>query len=154
MHGRPRRRDLIGARCGQLAADEAVWGSASILAFLLLGGLSLGAAVLLGPAAPTAYVVLAVVLTVLQFVVPVALSWFFHAYWPSRHGGQTVAMKWLRLRIVAFDGTQPSLGALSLRWLLLLVDKFFCIGLFVASNSLLGQRLGDKAANTVVVRVQ
>lgn len=144
--------DLVGTRCGQFLADGALSGITSILLWLLLGGLSLGADYLFGRFAPTAYFVIAVVLTVLQFIAPVAASWFFQAYWPSRHDGQTVAMRWFRLRVVMREGTPLRLGALSLRWLILPVDQFLLIGLFVAISGPLGQRVGDRAAGTVVVR--
>lgn len=85
------------------------------------------------------------------YVVMIASTWFVLAWWPSTHGGQTPAMKWLKLRIVTEQGGKPTLGALTIRWmLLLLVDSQ--IGLIVMFSSARHQRIGDMAARTLVVR--
>jgi uncharacterized RDD family membrane protein YckC len=90
----------------------------------------------------------------LFFSVVCASMWFVFAWWPSIHGGQTPAMKWLKLRIVTEQGGKPTLGALTIRWLLLLlVDvQVFGVGLIVMSSSPRHQRIGDMAAKTLVVR--
>ena len=49
---------------------------------------------------------------------------FVTVWWPYRHGGQTPAMRWLRLRVRTLDGGHPSLGAFAARELLMLVDGF------------------------------
>lgn len=90
-------------------------------------------------------------------LVGAAVGWSVFAWWPHRHQGRTPAMGWLGLRIVSADtGGQPTLGALSLRWLLLMVDGAFAglVGLIVMSNNPRHQRLGDMAASTVVVRTR
>ena len=64
-------------------------------------------------------------------------------------------MGWLGLRIVReSDGGVPTLGALSLRWLLLIVDGILggVVGLVVMLTQARHQRLGDMAAHTLVVR--
>ena len=88
-------------------------------------------------------------------VLSIVIQWLVFAWWPSRHGGQTIAMRWFKLRIITEDGGQPTLGALSLRWLLLIVDGFLggLVGLLIMVNSARHQRLGDSVAKTLVVRV-
>jgi uncharacterized RDD family membrane protein YckC len=145
-------RALLSTRIGQYLLDGALSGLVGGLAVVLCFLLSLAARAVFGQSSPHAYVAVAVVLTVLQFLLPLAFSWLWQACWPAHHGGQTVAMRWLGLRVVSLAGGQPSLGALSVRWVLLFVDGFAGIGVFVASRSPLGQRIGDKAAHTVVIR--
>lgn len=69
--------------------------------------------------------------------------------------GQTPGKLALRLRVTRLDGTQPTLGQYVLRWLLRWVDVTASAG-GVALLSVLatrrGQRLGDLAAGTTVVR--
>lgn len=83
----------------------------------------------------------------------IAGSWLIQAWWPYAHRGQTPAMGWLKLRIVRDDGSHPRLGALSLRWLLLVVDGslYGIVGLIVMASSQRHQRVGDMAAKTVVI---
>ncbi|WP_084093428.1 RDD family protein [Amycolatopsis rifamycinica] len=82
-------------------------------------------------------------------------QWFVNAWWPYRHGGQTPAMRRLRLRVVTLDGGHPSLGAFLLRELLMVVDGFAwgLAGLTVMLCNRRRQRFGDIVAGTVVVRV-
>ncbi|MEU5265796.1 RDD family protein [Amycolatopsis sp. NPDC021455] len=100
-------------------------------------------------------------LTFLEVVVYTMLAldfagqWFVYAWWPYRHGGQTPAMRWLRLRVVTLDGTHPTLGAFVVRQLLMLVDGFAwgLAGIAVMLATPRRQRFGDVVARTVVVRV-
>jgi uncharacterized RDD family membrane protein YckC len=87
-------------------------------------------------------------------VVSLVVHWLAFAWWPSKHRGQTLAMRWFKLRIITEDGGQPTLGALTVRWLLLVVDGFFggLVGLIIMMNSARHQRLGDSVAKTLVVR--
>ncbi|MEV6639321.1 RDD family protein [Amycolatopsis sp. NPDC051371] len=80
---------------------------------------------------------------------------FVNVWWPYRHGGQTPAMRWLRLRIETLEGTHPSLGAFVVRDLLMLVDGFAwgLAGIVVMLVTRRRQRFGDVVARTVVVRV-
>lgn len=71
-------------------------------------------------------------------------------------GGQTIG-KWIvRLRVIMADGTQPSLGAYLLRWLLMIVDgpTLGCVGVLVMILNRHNQRLGDMAAGTLVVKLR
>jgi uncharacterized RDD family membrane protein YckC len=134
--------DVVGARVGQYLLD-------GVLVLVPLLGLLFGLGVVadgnsdLGTAAG-----------LLVFLVAFGLSWGVFAWWPSTHGGQTPAMGWLNLRIVTAQGGPPSIGALSVRWLLLAVDGSFAglVGFIIMMTTARHQRLGDLAAGTYVVR--
>lgn len=70
-------------------------------------------------------------------------------------GGQTLGKYLLRTRVVRTDGSQPSVAAFLLRWLIEPVDWLFFGG--VAAFSMLvtprRQRIGDLAAGTMVIRM-
>lgn len=68
--------------------------------------------------------------------------------------GQSLGKLLLHLRVVKIDGSTPSLGAYLLRWLLFLVDVPLTggLGLLVALLNKNGQRLGDLAAGTMVIK--
>ena len=74
-------------------------------------------------------------------------EFFFH--------GQTPGKMALRTRVVMADGTQPTLSAYLLRWVLWLVDgpTLSFLGLLVMAVNRTNQRLGDMAAGTVVVKL-
>ncbi|MGW4525447.1 RDD family protein [Amycolatopsis sp. NPDC004378] len=80
---------------------------------------------------------------------------FVLVWWPYRHGGQTPAMRWLRLRVQTLEGGHPTLGAFVVRDLLMLVDGFAwgLAGVVVMLATRRRQRFGDVVARTVVVRV-
>jgi uncharacterized RDD family membrane protein YckC len=71
--------------------------------------------------------------------------------------GQTPGKIAMNIRVVMRDGSQPNLGAYLLRWLLRLVDTRIFGGLVaviaIAANGK-GQRLGDMAAGTTVVKLK
>ena len=75
--------------------------------------------------------------------------------------GQTVGKKAMNLKVVRIDGGEPSIGSYMLRWLfwLLEANPFTAIaGLGAISvvsivSTRLGQRIGDIAAGTTVVRL-
>jgi uncharacterized RDD family membrane protein YckC len=68
--------------------------------------------------------------------------------------GQTVGKRIVGIRVVDEDGGQVGFGAAVVRNLLRLVDGlfFYLVGALFAFSSPRGQRLGDRAARTVVVR--
>ena len=70
--------------------------------------------------------------------------------------GQNVGKLALGIRVVMLDGSQPGLGAYLLRWLLRIVDTQIMAGLVavicIAATGR-GQRLGDLAAGTTVVKI-
>lgn len=71
--------------------------------------------------------------------------------------GQSVGKRARGIRVVRLDGAAPTLGNYVLRWLLRLVDIGLSYGLVGVISILVtrhGQRLGDLAAGTTVVRVE
>ena len=134
---------VVGARVGQYVLDGVL---VMVPLLALLFGLALLAAE--NDSALGALASLSV------FPLAFGLSWGVHAWWPSTHGGQTPAMGWLNLRIVTARGGPPGIGALSVRWLLLMVDGSFggLVGFITMMSTSRHQRLGDIAASTYVVR--
>lgn len=71
--------------------------------------------------------------------------------------GRSVGKLARGIRVVMLDGSQPTLGAYLIRWLLRIVESVAFIGgivpiITVAANGR-GQRLGDIAAGTTVVKL-
>ena len=71
--------------------------------------------------------------------------------------GQSVGKIALKIRVVMLDGSPPGVGAYLMRWLLRLVDTrlfsgFVAVVCVAATGK--GQRLGDMAAGTTVIRLQ
>lgn len=95
----------------------------------------------------------AVLLTVAFLLVLLVGNWFVEVWIPYRSGGATPGMRLLGLRTTTEWGTQPSLRAYNLRWLMLIIDSFpLClIGVVVMAASPQHQRVGDLVARTLVV---
>ncbi len=71
--------------------------------------------------------------------------------------GQSFGKKLLGIKVVKLDGTQPSVGSYLLRWILRIIDISFLGGTVAVVTILLngkGQRLGDIAAGTTVIRMK
>jgi uncharacterized RDD family membrane protein YckC len=72
--------------------------------------------------------------------------------------GQSVGKIALNIRVVMLDGSQPDLGAYLLRWVLRIVESgailFGIVPIIVVAVSGKGQRLGDIAAGTTVVKLK
>jgi uncharacterized RDD family membrane protein YckC len=71
--------------------------------------------------------------------------------------GQSFGKKLIRIKVVKLDGTQPSVGSYLLRWLLRSVDIYFFTGAVALLTILIsgkGQRVGDIAAGTTVIRLK
>ena len=84
-------------------------------------------------------------------VLPVFL---YHLVCEVFFNGQSIAKRQLHIKVVRLDGTSPSLGSYLLRWILRPVD-FLLYGSVAILCILIGgkgQRLGDIAAGTTVVK--
>jgi uncharacterized RDD family membrane protein YckC len=68
--------------------------------------------------------------------------------------GATLGKRMVGIRVVDEDGDRVTFGAVVVRNLLRLVDAlfFYLVGFLFALTSARGQRLGDRAAHTIVVR--
>jgi uncharacterized RDD family membrane protein YckC len=140
---------VVGRRCVQFALDRLL----IIVPLVVLGAL---VSLTLAPSRLSALVVFVTVLLGVLFVLAFVGSLVVDVWWPYQHGGQTPAMRWLGLRIVARDGTTPPLPTLFLRMILLVVDGFLwgLVGLVVMLSSERHQRLGDLVASTTVIRAR
>ena len=70
--------------------------------------------------------------------------------------GQTVGKKAIKIKVVALDGGKPTLGAYLMRWLLAIIDCFPfspVVAIVTIAINGKGQRLGDIAAATTVVKI-
>jgi len=71
--------------------------------------------------------------------------------------GQSIGKKLRRIKVARLDGTEPTLANYLIRWLFRLVELDMTSGMVGFVTVLVngkGQRLGDLAAGTTVVRVQ
>jgi uncharacterized RDD family membrane protein YckC len=69
--------------------------------------------------------------------------------------GQSFGKKARRLKVVKVDGSEPTLGSYLLRWMLRIVDSGVSyVGVIIIAISGKGQRLGDMAAGTTVIKLR
>ena len=71
--------------------------------------------------------------------------------------GQSIGKKVLKIKVVKIEGSQPGIGSYFLRWLIKPLDVFFTYGSVGIITMLIngkGQRLGDLAANTTVIKLK
>lgn len=70
------------------------------------------------------------------------------------YNGQSAGKRLMNMRVVKADGSTPSLSAYLLRWLLYVVDVPMTsgLGILVMLINKNNQRLGDLAANTIVIK--
>ena len=88
------------------------------------------------------------------FVIPVTT--FYNLISEIYLNGQTIGKKALAIKVVKITGEKPSLGDYFIRWTYRIVDIFLSAGgiaaIFVSASEK-GQRLGDLAANTTVIKL-
>ena len=71
--------------------------------------------------------------------------------------GQSLGKRAINVRVLALDGTSPTLGAYIMRWIFRLVDTGILgsmVALIIVVVNGKGQRLGDIAAGTAVVKLK
>jgi uncharacterized RDD family membrane protein YckC len=71
--------------------------------------------------------------------------------------GQSFGKRIRRIKVIKLDGSQPSIGDYIIRWLFRLIDisvLFGAVAMITIAINGKGQRLGDIAAGTTVVRVK
>lgn len=82
---------------------------------------------------------------------------FYDLLFEWQFNGQSLGKIAMDIRVVMLDGSQPTLGAYLLRWLLRIVDTRILSGLVavitIAANGK-GQRIGDIAAGTTVIKLK
>ncbi|MFN5168260.1 MAG: RDD family protein [Cyclobacteriaceae bacterium] len=90
---------------------------------------------------------------VVLFYLPI---FFYHLIFEIAMNGQTPGKRALNLKVVRLDGESPTIGNYILRWILSPID-FWIFGSVAITCILLsknGQRLGDLAAGTTVVKME
>jgi uncharacterized RDD family membrane protein YckC len=139
---------IIGRRLVQFFLDE-------MLVFVPMLLLAVLVVVLFHPSGLAALLTFLKVVVYTMLALDLAGLWFVTTWWPYRHGGQTPAMRWLRLRVVLLDGSHPPLRLFLVRQVLMLVDGFAwgLAGVVVMLCTRRRQRFGDVVTRTVVVRV-
>lgn len=81
---------------------------------------------------------------------------FYHLLFEIAMNGQSPGKRALNLKVVRLDGDSPTIGNYLLRWILWPIDVYI-VGSVAISCILLsknGQRLGDLAAGTTVVKME
>ena len=71
--------------------------------------------------------------------------------------GQSFGKKIMKIKVVKVDGVPPDIGSYLLRWVLRLVEVFTLLGSIAIITIIVrgkGQRIGDIAANTVVIKLR
>jgi uncharacterized RDD family membrane protein YckC len=134
---------VVGRRAAQFVIDHGVWNAPVMIVYA-------GVIQLFFLSPPTA-----AILTVVWLVAAYWWGWFTYAGRAAHHGGRTLGMRRLGLRIVDLSTGGPvPRRLLTRRWLLFLVDGAFAglLGLLVIALGPRHQRVGDLAARTVVVR--
>ncbi len=91
---------------------------------------------------------------ILFLVLPVAL---YHLVLEILTNGQSIGKLIMKLKVVKTDGSQPDIASYLLRWFMGLLEIEFNCGSIALVSMLLnkhGQRLGDMAAGTTVVKLR
>jgi len=94
---------------------------------------------------------------VAYFVILFLPLFFYHLLCETFLNGQSFGKKIMKMRVVKLDGTQAGIGSYFLRWILAPIDIYFTygsVGLVTMLVNGKGQRLGDLAANTTVVKLK
>ena len=126
----------VGHRIGAYFIDVLVTYAYLFVAFLVVSELSGGGLAV-------------VVLLALPFI-------GYHLLCEAFFDGQSVGKRAVGIKVVRLDGGPPTLGAYLLRWVLRIVDILLFTGavaVVAIMASRHGQRLGDMAAGTTVVKL-
>jgi len=82
---------------------------------------------------------------------------FYTLLFEILNNGQTPGKKSMDIQVVSADGAPTTFGQYFIRWLLGMVDFYIGMGmpaLIAIGSSLKSQRLGDMAANTLVISIK
>jgi len=85
------------------------------------------------------------------------LTWVYFLFFEWLWSGQTPGKRLMGLRVIQWRGTAITFYDSALRNLIRVVDSlpvFYAVGFVIASNNRENRRLGDLAANTLVVHVE
>jgi len=95
-------------------------------------------------------------LAILLALVAYAPLVFYNLVCEVFFNGQSIGKKARNIKVMRLDGTAPSIGDYLLRWLLRIIDLQLAglVAIISIAASQRGQRLGDMAAGTTVVKVR
>ncbi len=93
---------------------------------------------------------------VASFIILFLPFFFYHLLCETFLNGQSFGKKIMKMRVVKIDGAQATFGSYFLRWILAPIDFFFygSVGLVTMLINGKGQRLGDLAAHTTVIKLK
>jgi len=92
----------------------------------------------------------------LIFILVIPVFSFYNLVSEIYFNGQTIGKKALAIKVVKITGEKPTLSDFFIRWTYRIVDIFLSGGGIAAifiSSSEKGQRLGDLAANTTIIKL-
>jgi len=105
------------------------------------------------PILPSARVVIAVIVTVIGFVLSFLIYFGYFIYFETAWQGLTPGKKVAGIRVIEQNGQPVSRSSVFIRNLLRVIDEgLLLIGLLVMIIDPKERRLGDLAANTIVIR--
>ena len=91
------------------------------------------------------------------FIILVLLPWIFYdVLFEILNDGQTIGKRIRKIKVVMLDGSQPGIGSYLLRWIFRFIELDSSAGSVAMWSYLFsakGQRLGDLAAGTTVVKL-
>ena len=132
---------------------------ATIIDSLIIGAWFVGFAVLAvlplashGRVSSSGFGPLAILLMILAYLPVVVYNLVCEVFF----NGQSIGKKSQNIRVMRLDGTVPSIGDYLLRWLLRIIDLQMAglVAIISIAASQRGQRLGDMAAGTTVVKLR
>jgi uncharacterized RDD family membrane protein YckC len=94
---------------------------------------------------------------VAYFIILFLPFFFYHLLCETFLNGQSFGKKIMKMRVVKLDGSQAGILSYFLRWIIAPIDIYFTygsVGLITILINGKGQRLGDLAANTTVVKLK
>lgn len=89
-------------------------------------------------------------------VLAILPAFLYHLILEITMQGQSIGKKILRIKVVKADGTEATIGGYILRWLIWPIDVSLYGGIAILCITVggKGQRLGDMAAGTTVIKLQ
>lgn len=91
------------------------------------------------------------------FIFMVCPPVFYHLFSETAMDGQSWGKKIMKLKVVMADGTDATFSSYLIRWIFRIVDIWFLFGAVSCATVVIngkGQRLGDIAANTTVIKIK
>lgn len=89
-------------------------------------------------------------------ILAVLPAFFYHLILEIAQQGQSIGKRTMGIRVVKLDGSQASIAAYLLRWIIRPIDFFLYGGIAILCITIggKGQRLGDIAAGTTVIKLR